>query len=306
MVARSAIVTDVVSGQRFGVVGATTPDLPTISSPRGVVVTPDLAATALVVQAEIDRLTDQHGVEKIVFVSHLQNVANDLTFIPLLDGIDIAVAGGGDDLLVNPVVPLDVQLLPGEAAPVAGDYPLEVTDGGGRTVYIVTTAGNYKYLAGSTSSSTRPARWSRSTRRRATRVASFRSAPSPRISACSTRSSPDEAIVEDVVEPVEECLEALATPLLRSEIVFDTSRAGSRTRETSAGNAITDAYLAAYDRFATPNGLPPRGAGNPVIALQNGGGIRQNGGDVLPVGGASEISRLNTLNVLPFFNSMTW
>src|SRR5262249_19783330 len=131
VVARSAIVTDVVSGQRFGIVGATTPDLPTISSPRNVVVTPDLVSTAQALQAEIDRLGTR-GVKKILLVSHLQSVANDLSFIPLLRGVDIAVAGGGDDLLVSQAVPLAVQLLPGEAAPVAGAYPLTVSDADGR------------------------------------------------------------------------------------------------------------------------------------------------------------------------------
>jgi 2',3'-cyclic-nucleotide 2'-phosphodiesterase (5'-nucleotidase family) len=307
VVARSAIVTDVVSGQRFGIVGATTPDLPTISSPRGVVVTPDLAATALLVQAEIDRLTDQYGVRKIVFVSHLQSVANDLAFVPLLEGVDVAVAGGGDDLLVSPAVPLETQLLPGEAAPVAGDYPLEVSDAAGRTVYIVTTAGNYKYLgrldvefdaAGEVSAIDQATSYPR------------RVVPVGAVAAdlgLFDAVEPDAAVVEDVIEPVTGCLADLQVPLLRSEVSLDTSRAGSRSRETSAGNTITDAYLAAYDRHAAGNGLPARGPGNPVIAVQNGGGIRQNGGDTLPVGGVvpGEASRFDTLNVLPFFNTMT-
>ena len=40
IVGRSAIVTDEETGERFGVVGATTPQLPVISSPRDVAVTP--------------------------------------------------------------------------------------------------------------------------------------------------------------------------------------------------------------------------------------------------------------------------
>jgi len=41
IVGRSAIVTDAETGERFGVVGATSPQLPVISSPRDVAVTPD-------------------------------------------------------------------------------------------------------------------------------------------------------------------------------------------------------------------------------------------------------------------------
>jgi 2',3'-cyclic-nucleotide 2'-phosphodiesterase/3'-nucleotidase/5'-nucleotidase len=306
VVARSAIVTDVVTGQRFGIVGATTPDLPTISSPRNVVVTPDLATTAMVVQTEIDRLMSGFGVEKILFVSHLQSVANDLSFIPLLRGVDIAVAGGGDDLLVSASVPLETQLLPGELAPVAGDYPLEVLDADGRPVYIVTTAGNYKYLgridaefdaAGEVVGIDAATSYPR------------RVIPESQVASdlgLFDAVEEDEEILETVIEPVTECLVDLQADILRSEVLFDTSRAGSRSLETNAGNAIADAFLEAYDGLAAENGLPPRGPANPVIAIQNGGGIRQNGGDILPVGGApGTISRFDTLNVLPFFNTMT-
>ena len=80
---------------------ATTPLLASISSPRNVVVTStDNATTAAVAQVEIDRLLGM-GVEKILFVSHLQDVNNDRALIPLLRGVDIAVAGGGDELLAS-------------------------------------------------------------------------------------------------------------------------------------------------------------------------------------------------------------
>ncbi|MGA0378961.1 MAG: 5'-nucleotidase C-terminal domain-containing protein, partial [Ilumatobacteraceae bacterium] len=43
---------------------------------------------------------------------------------------------------------------------------------------------------------------------------------------------------------------------------------------------------------------------NPVVAVQNGGGIRQNAGDLLPVSGSAPgtISRGNTFDLLPFDN----
>ena len=139
------IVTDTATTQRFGLVGATTPQLPTISSPRNVTVSPTLTDTATAVQSEIDRL-QARGIQKILFVSHLQDVNNDKQLVGLLRGVDIAVAGGGDELLASTTVPTTTQLLPGESAPIAGEYPLQEQDAAGRTVYIVTTAGNYKYL----------------------------------------------------------------------------------------------------------------------------------------------------------------
>jgi 2',3'-cyclic-nucleotide 2'-phosphodiesterase (5'-nucleotidase family) len=307
VVARSAIVTDRVTGQRFGVVGATTPLLPTISSPGRVTVTPDTPATAAVVQQEIDRLREQYGLRKILFVSHLQDVDNDRALVKLLRGVDIAVAGGGDELLVNPAIPNEIGLLPGEQAPIEGTYPLTETDADGRTVYIVTTAGNYKYLGRIDATF--------DANGEVVRIDAATSYPRRVIPTSATAAqlgladavAPDPGIQSSVIAPVQACLAALAQPIIRTEVLLDVSRAGSRSRETNAGNSIADAYLAAYDRYAAANGLPPRGPGNPVIAVQNGGGIRQNAGDVLPTTGVvpGTISRLDTRNVLAFFNLMS-
>ncbi len=92
------IYSDPVTGEQFGIVGATTPDLITISSPRDVVVL-DLAETIVAVQAEINALEGM-GINKIVFTSHLQDLENDIALLGELEGIDIAVGGGGDEVLV--------------------------------------------------------------------------------------------------------------------------------------------------------------------------------------------------------------
>ncbi|RME46851.1 MAG: bifunctional metallophosphatase/5'-nucleotidase [Chloroflexi bacterium] len=309
VIGHSAIVTDTVTGQRFGIVSATTWTLPTISSPRNVrVTTSDLETTAAAVQAEIDRLYDDYGVRKIIFVSHLQDIDNDQALIGMVRKVDVAVAGGGSELLENPAIPDDMELLPGERAPVQGTYPLTVTDPDGRSVPIVTTTGNYKYLgrldvefddAGEV-----------------TRVITETSYPrrvipdSPEADALGLTDTvtPDSDIVTTVNEPLEACLESLATTkVATTEVLLDVSRAGVRSTESNAGNMIADSFIFAYDRFAADLGLPPRGADNPVIAVTNGGGIRQNAGDVLPVGGVvpGDITRKNTLDVLPFPNFVT-
>ncbi|MFP4436443.1 MAG: hypothetical protein ACLFVO_04285, partial [Chloroflexaceae bacterium] len=143
VLAGSLIYTDPTTGAEFGIVGATTPALDSVSSPRDVTVVEDTVAA---VQTAIDRLQEQ-GVDKIIFVSHLQDVENDQELIQQLEGVDLAVAGGGDDFLVNPNVAQDIQLLPGQdAGQIEGDYPLEVTDAAGRTVYIVTSIDKYRFL----------------------------------------------------------------------------------------------------------------------------------------------------------------
>jgi 2',3'-cyclic-nucleotide 2'-phosphodiesterase / 3'-nucleotidase / 5'-nucleotidase len=312
VVARSLIVTDKVNGQRVGVVSATTPLLPTISSPRNVqLLSTDNPSTATVVQGEVDRLTAL-GVKRIVFVSHLQNVNNDREVVRLLRNVDIVVAGGGDELLAND----PATLLPGEQAGIAGPYPLVETDADGRPVYLVTTAGNYKYLGRIDAVFDAEGR-----------VVSINAATSfprrviPTSAAATTLGladavTPDPGITASVITPVQACLATLSQPIARTEVPLNVSQGGIasqpgvgvRNAETNAGNLITDAFLDSYDRYAPQFGLPARGPGNPVIAVQNGGGIRQNAGDVLPVGGVTPgpITRQNTLDVLAFLtNSIT-
>src|SRR5690606_39960606 len=71
MIVASTVVRE--RGHQIGLVGATTPALTSLSSPRNVKVLQDVAG---IVQAEVDRLT-RDGVDKIIFVSHLQGLAED-------------------------------------------------------------------------------------------------------------------------------------------------------------------------------------------------------------------------------------
>lgn len=323
VVARSMLHIDPINGQRFGIVGATTPLLPTISSPRGVTVTPDNASTAAVVQQEIDRLQSL-GVTKIIFVSHLQSVANDRELIPLIRGIDIAVAGGGDDLLNNPAIDDSIEFLPGETplnpADPNNQYPARVIDGQGRTVYLVTTGGNYRYLGrlDATFDSAGEVISFNTTTSYARRVI-IRNAASD-AAGITDAVVPDAGIVNNVNNPVSACLTAFANPIARSEVVLNVARGafsggvvtarGVRSFETNSGNLVTDAFLSSYDRYASNFGLPARGAGNLVIAVQNGGGMRQTGttsAGVLPQGGVAPgpITRQNTLDLLAFLTNVT-
>jgi 2',3'-cyclic-nucleotide 2'-phosphodiesterase (5'-nucleotidase family) len=249
------------------------------------------------VQEEVDRLLGL-GVSKIVFVSHLQDVTNDKALVELLRGVDVAVAGGGDELLAN----APAERLPGEAAPTAGAYPVVQADVDGKPVPIVTTAGNYKYLGrldidfdavGNATVVSGPS-------------GPKRVVPTGGVAAAlgvTDAVEPDPGITTTVEEPITDCLaEFAATPVADTEVDIDVSRAGVRTRQANGGNLVADAWLASYDANAGFVGLPPRGVDNPVVAIQNGGGIRQNAGDILETG---TISRLDVINVLPFDNEIT-
>jgi len=297
VVARSAVIIDPTTTARIGIVGATTPLLPTISSPRNVVVTSlDIPATAAIVQTEIDRLTSL-GIGKIVVVSHLQDIANDVQMIALLRDLDAAVAGGGDELLANG----GDLLIPGDGMgtnPIVGPYPRLVPDADANSVPLVTTNGNYKYVGRldlafdadgiATVQGGGPKR---------VVVATGGTPPADAVAA-------DPALLAEVQTPVLSCLATLAaSPVAATEVVFDRSRPGVRARQANAGNLVTDAWLDTYDRYAGNVGLPPRDA--TVIAIQNGGGIRDSGGNFLPGNGqVGVISRLDLINMLPFDNTM--
>ena len=82
------------------------------------------------------------GVDKIILISHLQDIDGDLALAPLLTGVDIMVAGGGDELLANP----GDLLVPGDEGEEFGSYPLLAIGGDGAVIPVVTTNGNYKYV----------------------------------------------------------------------------------------------------------------------------------------------------------------
>ncbi len=304
----SYIHTDPVTKQKFGVVSAVTERLSTISSPGTVrVTTADLTALAKNVQGQINGL-QKRGINKIILVSHLQSVTNDRALIQLLSGVDIAVAGGGDDLLDSPVIANTIELLPGEAASV-GSYPLFVNDKASNAVPLITTVGNYKYVGrfdATFDSKGRLVSYNADTSYPRRVIPASAAATSAGITDAVT---PDAKVLAAAVTPVTACLTELGTTAIgKTEVVLNRARgsataAGVRTVETNGGNFVTDAYLYAYSQKAGSIGLAPASATNPVIAVQNGGGIRQNGGDNIPSSGlVGNITRLDLLNMMAFDN----
>jgi len=125
------------NGVRIGIIGATTPNLRFISSPRNVRIISDVAGE---IQAEVERL-EAAGINKIVLISHLQGINAEIALVGQIDGVDVVVAGGGDELLANK---LDLPV-PGDEEPF-GPYPMITKDMDGTDVPVVTTSGQYGYL----------------------------------------------------------------------------------------------------------------------------------------------------------------
>ncbi len=271
-------------GELIGVIGLETPNLPFISSPRNVVVSDDLVN---IVQGEVDEL-EAMGVNKIILTSHLQSIQNDIDLAAQIDGVDVIISGGGDELLADP----DDLLLPGDEGAIYGAYPQIAMDMDGTEVPIVTTSGEYRYVGklvvGFDKNGDIVA------------IDDGRSGP-VRVATgdcngftpCDDTVQPDPMVQAMVVDPVVAALEALATNVIAtSEVDLDGLRSSVRTMETNEGNLIADALRWQATELAASFGVAV-----PDVALQNGGGIRNN--TIIPAG---DITELDTFDMVPFPN----
>ncbi len=272
-------------GEEIGVIGLETPNLPFISSPRNVVVDPNLVE---IVQEQIDIL-EAEGVGIIVLSSHLQSIANELDLVSQVEGLDVVIAGGGDELLANP----DDVLIPGDDAFVFGAYPQVAADLNGDSVPVVTTSGEYRYVGQLVVGFDRHGN--------VLQIHEERSGPK-RVATddcngtlpCDDTVFPDPFMQYFVVNPVEEYVAELANIIVGvSEVDLEGRRApGVRTQETNEGNLIADSLFWYADQVAAIYGVNP-----PDVALQNGGGIRNN--TLIPAG---NITELDTFSMVPFPN----
>ncbi len=276
LVTRATI--EVSPGIRVGIIGLTTPTITSISSPRRVAVDADVNAA---VAREVTAL-EAEGIQHIVLISHLQELAREVALVTASRGIDVVVAGGGDELLAN----ASNTLVPGDGPPV-GPYPLVAPDAEGRNVPIVTTPGSYKYigklvvdfdLAGNVTGTQMDSGL--------LRVAG---------GAETDAVAPDPAVQAAIETPLSQALQGLATnTIATSAVPLDGQRASVRSRETNLGDLIADAFMFEATRLA-----PGFGFATPTVALMNGGGIRND--SIIPAG---PITELATFDVLPFSNSL--
>ncbi len=264
-------------GRRIGVVGLTTPSLPTITSPGGVVVDPALVVVA---QAEIDALTDD-GVEIIVLVSHLQGIQSELEVASQLRDVDVVIGGGGDEILAEP----GDRLFPGQEDDIFGSYPQVATNPDGVEVPVVTTPGNYRYVGALQVTFDRDGH-----------VVGWDEDDSG-INLVATSGPgavrPNRRLQRRIEEPVAAFIADLETQIIgNSDVTLDCERVEVRGVESNCGNLIADSLLSTGQALA-----PGFGLDSPQMAIMNGGGIR---GEIDQPAGP--ISVADTFRLQPFGN----
>jgi 2',3'-cyclic-nucleotide 2'-phosphodiesterase / 3'-nucleotidase / 5'-nucleotidase len=132
-----------VNGERIGIIGLTTQIVPNISSTGGVGVKGGVAnnmdTLAKYTQPWVDSLVAR-GINKIILLSHLQQIAFEKDLLTKLRNVDIMVAGGSHTLMADGQ---DV-LRAGDA--LADRYPYKGVGLDGKPTVLVCTASEWSYL----------------------------------------------------------------------------------------------------------------------------------------------------------------
>ena len=290
-------------GRQIGIIGATTENLDFISSPRGVSEFSNPRNVSVLgaqssIQAEIDSLEGQ-GVDIIVLISHMQGIGEDETLIASLSGIDVAVAGGGDELLANGDA--NESLIPGDEPVDGRTYPVMLKDKDGKDIPVVTTPGNYKYIGQLTVEFDEDGE--------VTGVDAAHSGLQRVVNSNYPDAvTADASIISSVVDPLTDALDALAANVIGTTEVPLNGRRGAwddvndrpavvgvRNSETNLGDICADALLWQANELAGDFGAPLA-----HVALQNGGGMR-NDAIIAP----GDITELDTFDINAFPNFVT-
>lgn len=272
-----------VDGQTIGVIGASSPTFPAITSTGRLAITPaltggaafDVAALAAALQKGVDEMRAA-GIDKIVLLAHMQTLGVERQLAALLNGVDIIVAGGSNTLLADG----DDTLRTGDTA--ADTYPLQFTSAGGEPVVVVNTDADYKYLG----------RFIAPFDANGVLIPQLfdATANGAWATAEDLPGAGDDAQATEQVVTVRDALNDLLAAkdgnVLGATAVFlEGRRAAVRNEETNLGNLTADANL----WYAQQAGFPAQ------VSLKNGGGIRAEIGLVLAPPGSSDAGAVTLL-----------
>ncbi len=290
----SAVVTK--NGQKIGLVGATTQIVESISSTGGVEVkgfagdgseVDNMVLLASQIQPVIDDLKAQ-GVNKIVLMAHLQQIANEQTLAPLLTDVDIILAAGSNTRLGDGT---DVPVaFAGHAANFAGNYPIYTTGADGKPTVIVNTDNEFTYLGrlvadfdsnGNIIVPNLAARTAINGAYAATaaNVAAAWGVSEANLAATAFAPGTKGAGVKQITDAVQGVINAKDGDVRGfTNVYLEGERNFVRNQETNLGNISADSMITVGETALPANKF--------VAALKNGGGIRAQIGAVDVVSGA--------------------
>jgi 2',3'-cyclic-nucleotide 2'-phosphodiesterase (5'-nucleotidase family) len=243
-----------------------------------------LDALAAEIQAEVDALLAANpGMNKVVLLSHMQQLSIEVALAERLENVDIIVGGGSNTRLTDE----DDRLRDGDTK--QGDYPQFIDNAGGTQTAVVNTDGSYKYVG----------------RLVVDFDADGNIIPESYDASVSGAYATDAQGVADLgaeglIDPeIQQIVEAIEAQIIATEgnvfgtadVFLNGNRSGTdavddpdgvRTQETNLGNLTADANLA----------VAKEADSTVVISLKNGGGIRASIGQTIVPAGGSEAVRL--------------
>jgi 5'-nucleotidase len=274
------------AGRNIGIVGATTEMLKYLSSPDNTVEMMDVKVR---LQEAVDYLRGR-GLNVIVALTHLQNIEEEKKLAEEIEGVDVFIAGGGDNLLGNENNEY-LERTDRSGNPVSdqpeGPYPYITESPSGEPVYVVSTDGSYNYVGRLTILFDENGI--------GTDIDYEKSGPVP----VKPDIEPDSQIQSNIVEQIENGIEDLKSDVIgQTDSGLDGTRELVRTQETTMGNAVCDGFL-----YTARKDIEDNDRLNVTVdfAFTNGGGIRNS--VVLEEG--SNITVYDTLSILPFSNYLT-
>ncbi|BFM38259.1 esterase-like activity of phytase family protein [Synechocystis sp. LKSZ1] len=316
-IAPYAVVTQ--NGEKIGIVGATTYDLLSKSSPNGTVPkddgnpsTDDLQEVAVYIQAAVNALTAQ-GVNKIVMLDQLDTLDRNKLLAPLVSGIDVMVAGGGHERMGD-ATDTPAAFNGHDADFIADAYPIVTAGSDGKPTLIVTTDTEYTYLGRLVVNFDSNGEIIFNNLDPVVNGA-YASTEATLQAAYGTTNSASQIIASSTIgSQVKQIVDAIDNVIITKDgtiwgytnVYLEGDRVFGRTQEVNLGNITADANL-----YAAQQAL----GGGFVTSLKNGGGIRASIGsiaedgtkvppsatNVKPVGG---ISTLDIENALRFDNKL--
>lgn len=314
-------------GTKIGIVGSTTFELLTKSSPNGTrpvddnpaaVDANDIAEIAAQIQAAVDALKAL-GINKIIEIDQIDSLGRTQQVAALVSGVDVWVTGGGHERLADANDVLVAFNGHDATAEPGVTYPIGITGADGRPALIVTTDTEYSYLGrlvvdfdangdvitGNLDSTINGA---------------YAASEATLQAAYGTTDSADTIVAGSVIGAK---VDAIATAIDNvitvkdgtifgyTNVYLEGDRVFGRAQEVNLGDITADANALAA---RTALGL---GDGTVMVSLKNGGGIRaslgsiaEDGTKIAPIANpdvgklAGGISQLDIENALRFDNRL--
>lgn len=287
-------------GQKIGLVGVTTQLIETISSPSGTEIkgfpagagpngeSDDMDLLASQIQPYINELAAE-GVNKIVLLSHLQQITNEQALATKLSGVDIILAAGSNTRLGDAD---DVAIaFAGHAADFANTYPMVTAGTDGKPTLIVNTDNEFTYLGRLvvdfdafgqiiTPELTDRVAENGAYASTAANVAAAWGVAEVDLPTTAFAAGTKGAKVKAITDAVQGVISLKdGTVYGITNVYLEGERSFVRSEETNLGDITADANATALRNII--------GGTAPIVSFKNGGGIRAQIGAVSSAGGSS-------------------